>query len=79
MAASPTPAGDQLGLKTLKTELETESARLKPQTESLTPEAINANPTLKAQAEALEQEGERVLAEVEAPSTRRHRESATTA
>jgi Skp family chaperone for outer membrane proteins len=46
-------AGDQLGLKALKTELETESARLKPQTESLTKEAINANPTLKAQVEAL--------------------------
>lgn len=46
-------AGDQLGLNTLKTELETESARLKPQTESLTPEAINANPTLKAQLESL--------------------------
>lgn len=44
---------DQLGLKTLKTELETETARLKPQTESLTKEAINANPTLKAQVDAL--------------------------
>lgn len=44
---------DQLGLKTLKTELETETARLKPQTESLTKDAINANPTLKAQVEAL--------------------------
>ncbi len=44
---------DQLGLKALKTELETETARLKPQTESLTKEAINANPTLKAQVEAL--------------------------
>lgn len=46
-------AGDKLGLKTLKTELETETARLKPQTESLTKEAINANPTLKAQVDAL--------------------------
>lgn len=44
---------DQLGLKALKTELEAETARLKPQTESLTKEAINANPTLKAQVEAL--------------------------
>ena len=48
-----TKAGDQLGLKTLKTELEAESARLKPQTESLTPEALNANPTLKAQVDGL--------------------------
>ena len=46
-------AGDQLGLGTLKTELESESARLKPQTESLTPEALNANPTLKAQVDGL--------------------------
>lgn len=44
---------DQLGLKQLKTEIDTEVTRLKPQTESLTPEAINANPTLKAQVEAL--------------------------
>jgi Skp family chaperone for outer membrane proteins len=44
---------DQLGLKSLKTELETESARLKPQTESLTPEALNSNPTLKAQVDGL--------------------------
>jgi Skp family chaperone for outer membrane proteins len=44
---------DQLGLKAMKTELETESARLKPQTESLTKEAIAANPTLKAQVDAV--------------------------
>ena len=44
---------DQLGLKALKTEIDAEAARLKPQTESLTPEALNGNPTLKAQVEAL--------------------------
>jgi Skp family chaperone for outer membrane proteins len=44
---------DQLGLKTLKTELDTEGAALKPQIESLTPEAIAANPTLKARVEGL--------------------------
>jgi Skp family chaperone for outer membrane proteins len=43
----------QLGLPALKTELAAESARLKPQTQSLTPEAIAANPTLKAQVENL--------------------------
>ena len=37
---------DQLGLKQLKTEIDTEAQRLKPQTESLTPEALNSNPTL---------------------------------
>lgn len=44
---------DQLGLKQLKTEIDAEAQRLKPQTESLTQEALNANPTLKAQVEAL--------------------------
>ncbi len=44
---------DQLGLKTLKTELDSEGAALKPQVESLTPEAIAANPTLKARVEGL--------------------------
>ena len=44
---------DQLGLKQLKTEIDTEAQRLKPQTESLTQEALNGNPTLKAQVEAL--------------------------
>jgi len=49
-----TSAGvDQLGLKTLKTELDSEGASLKPQIESLTPEAIAANPTLKARVETL--------------------------
>lgn len=44
---------DQLGLKQLKTDIDAEATRLKPQTESLTPEALNGNPTLKAQVEAL--------------------------
>jgi Skp family chaperone for outer membrane proteins len=56
-----TKAGDQLGLKTLKTELESESARLKPQTESLTPEALNANPTLKAQVDGLNKKANEFL------------------
>ncbi len=44
---------DQLGLKTLKTEVETEAAALKPQTQSLTREALESNPTLKARVEGL--------------------------
>jgi Skp family chaperone for outer membrane proteins len=44
---------DQLGLKTLKTEIDTEAAALKPQTQSLTKEALAANPTLKARVEGL--------------------------
>mgnify|MGYP006200966221 CR=1 FL=1 len=40
-------------LRTLKTEYDTEGAALKPQIESLTPEAIAANPTLKARVEGL--------------------------
>lgn len=44
---------EQLGLRTLKTEYDTEGAALKPQIESLTPEAIAANPTLKARVDGL--------------------------
>lgn len=44
---------DQLGLKALQTEVQTESAALQPQTQSLTREAIEANPTLKSRVEAL--------------------------
>lgn len=44
---------DQLGLKTLKSEIDTEAAALKPQTQSLTKEAIAANPTLKARVDGL--------------------------
>lgn len=42
---------DQLGLKTLKTEVDTEAAALKPQTQSLTPEGLAANPTLKSRVD----------------------------
>lgn len=44
---------EKLGLKTLETQIKTESDALKPQTQSLTPEALNANPTLKAKVDAL--------------------------
>lgn len=44
---------DQLGLKALQTEVQTERAALQPQTQSLTPEAIAANPTLKSRVDAL--------------------------
>jgi Skp family chaperone for outer membrane proteins len=44
---------EKLGLKTLETQIKTEADALKPQTQSLTPEAINANPTLKAKVDAL--------------------------
>lgn len=46
-------AVDKLGLKTLKTEVDTERAALQPQTQSLTPEAIAANPTLKGRVDNL--------------------------
>ncbi len=45
---------DQLGLKQLEADIKAEEARLKPQTESLTKEALASNPTLKAQVEALQ-------------------------
>jgi len=44
---------EQLGLRTLKTEYDTEGAALRPQIESLTPEAIASNPTLKARVDGL--------------------------
>jgi Skp family chaperone for outer membrane proteins len=53
LSQDATTAVDQLGLKTLQTEVQTERAALQPQTQSLTPEAINANPTLKGRVEAL--------------------------
>lgn len=43
----------KLGLQTLSQEIKTEQEALKPQTASLTQEALNANPTLKARVEAL--------------------------
>lgn len=52
---------EQLGLKTLKTEVDTEGAALKPQIESLTPEAINANPTLKARVDALNRKASELI------------------
>ena len=44
---------DKLGLKTLGDEIKTEGTALQPQTQSLTKEALDANPTLKARVEAL--------------------------
>ena len=44
---------DKLGLKPLQDEIKAEDTALKPQVQALTPEAINANPTLKAKVEAL--------------------------
>jgi Skp family chaperone for outer membrane proteins len=52
---------EQLGLKTLRTEVDTEGAALKPQIESLTPEAINANPTLKARVDALNRKASELI------------------
>lgn len=53
LVSNANSGADQLGLKQLKTEIDAEATRLKPQTESLTKEALEANPTLKAQVEAL--------------------------
>lgn len=44
---------DKLGLKTLSDEVKAESDALRPQTQSLTKEALDANPTLKARVDAL--------------------------
>lgn len=44
---------EKLGLKSLQDQIKTESDALRPQTESLTKEAIEKNPTLKAKLEAL--------------------------
>jgi len=52
---------DQLGLKTLKTELDSERTSLKPQVESLTPEAIASNPTLKARVEGLNRKAQEFM------------------
>lgn len=46
-------AVDQLGLKTLQTEVQTERTALQPQTQSLTKEALASNPTLKGRVDAL--------------------------
>lgn len=42
---------DQLGLKTLQSEVQTEGEALKPQVQSLTKEALASNPTLKTRVE----------------------------
>ena len=52
---------DQLGLKTLQTEIDTEAAALKPQTQSLSKEAIAANPTLKARVEGLNKKASELM------------------
>lgn len=52
---------DQLGLKALKSEIDTEAAALKPQTQSLTKEAIAANPTLKARVEGLNKKANELM------------------
>src|SRR5262249_26539243 len=44
---------DKLGLKPLGDEIKAEQDALKPQTQSLTQDALNANPTLKARVDAL--------------------------
>ncbi len=44
---------EQLGLKTLQSEVQSEANALKPQTQALTREALEANPTLKARVEGL--------------------------
>lgn len=43
---------DKLGLKTLQTEVQSEGAALQPQTQSLSKEALAANPTLKGRVDA---------------------------
>jgi Skp family chaperone for outer membrane proteins len=53
LSQDATSAVDQLGLKTLKTEVDTERAALQPQTQSLSKEALAANPTLKSRVEGL--------------------------
>jgi Skp family chaperone for outer membrane proteins len=53
LGAIKTDGVDKLGLKKLSDEIKAEQDRLKPQTASLTKEALAANPTLKAQVEAL--------------------------
>ncbi len=43
----------KLGLETLQTEIKTEDDALKPQTQSLSKEALDANPTLKSRVDKL--------------------------
>lgn len=53
LGAIQTDGVTKLGLQTLSQEIRTEQEALKPQTQSLTQDALNANPTLKARVEAL--------------------------
>jgi len=56
---------EKLGLKTLGDEIKTETDALKPQTQALTKEAIEANPTLKAKVEALNKKTNEYLQKAE--------------
>jgi Skp family chaperone for outer membrane proteins len=53
LTSTANQGAEQLGLKTLQDQLKTEADALKPQTQSLTKEALDKNPTLKAKVEAL--------------------------
>ncbi len=53
LSSTAAQGAEKLGLKTLQDQLKTESDALKPQTQSLTKEALDKNPTLKAKVEAL--------------------------
>ena len=52
---------EKLGLQALSSEIKTESDALRPQAQSLTPEALNANPTLKARVDALNQKANELV------------------
>jgi Skp family chaperone for outer membrane proteins len=53
LSSTANQGAEQLGLKTLQDQIKTESDALKPQTQSLTKEALDKNPTLKSKVEAL--------------------------
>jgi Skp family chaperone for outer membrane proteins len=56
----------KLGLEKLQTEIKTEDDALKPQTQSLSREALAANPTLKARVEALNKKKTEYMQKAEA-------------
>jgi Skp family chaperone for outer membrane proteins len=56
---------EKLGLKGLGDEIKTETDALKPQTQALTKEAIEANPTLKAKVESLNKKTSEYLQKAE--------------
>jgi Skp family chaperone for outer membrane proteins len=56
---------EKLGLKPLGEEIKTETDALKPQTQALTKEAIEANPTLKAKVDALNKKTNEYLQKAE--------------